>query len=297
MLKAALFQRARDEFFRQVASRRENSFLRRLRGSRSCDGSRYVAYFGSAGLANRLRAHVIASAYAERTGRTLVPIWASNQHLGCVFADLFEFDASTAISFQSIRHLSYLKNINAVQGDASDYAEDLVFFKTQWQDVSSEYLLGSVRPYCDSFRKWYRPRAEITAFVECAVTLWPQCVLGVHIRRGDFVTHTGQAIPQLRYIAAIRQSLAEMPERAAVFLASDASPEQLEEIYAAFPGRILPRVEKPEFFEGARGSLPGARGSLIDILLLSRASRLILTPGSTFGEFAAQISNAPVQYA
>ncbi len=148
-----------------------------------------------------------------------------------------------------------------------------------------------------SFEKWIEPRAEIASFVEQCVAPWPQNVLGVHVRRGDFVTHTGQAISQSRYIVAMRRALAEMSDGTNIFLTSDASAEELQEIYDAFAGRVLPLIQKCSHFEGVRGSLPGARGALVDLLLLSRASRLILTPGSTFGEFAAQISNAPVMFA
>lgn len=283
--------------FRQLATNREGVLLRRLRDSSRQPGLRYVAYVGSAGLANRLRAHVIAGAYAERTGRILAPCWVSNKHLGCVFSDLFDPALPEGINFRTIRRVGYLKHIAAAQGEMSDYPEDLIFFKTQWQDVHSEYLLRAARPHCDSFSRWVTPKAEVSAFVEHAVALWPRQVLGVHVRRGDFVTTTGQAISLSRYVVAMGRVLSEMPEDTGVLLASDAPAEELQEIYAAFPGRILPRVFKPTFFEGVRGSLPGARGSLVDMLLLSRASRLILTPGSTFGEFAAQISNVEVIYA
>ncbi len=267
-----------------------------MRDSGSHTGSRYVAYFGCAGLANRLRAHVIASAYALRTGRILVPCWVNNEQLGCEFSDLFDFDALEGINFRTIRRVGYLKHIAAAQGDMSDYQEDLVFFKTRWQYVNLDYLLRASRPHCNSFQKWIEPRAEITSFVERSVASWPQSVLGVHVRRGDKVGE-GWGLSNSRYVAAMRRVLAEMPEGTGIFLASDASPEELQEIYDAFPGRIVPSIDRPECLEGARGSLPGARGSLVDLLLLSRASRLILTPGSTFGEFAGQISNAPVIYA
>lgn len=292
-----MLQAASVALFRHLAARRENSFLRKLRCSASGAGSRYVAYIGTAGLANRLRAHVIASAYAERTGRTLVPCWVSNKHLGCVYSDLFDSGALERIHFDTVRRVGYRKNVAAVQGDGSDYPDDLVFFKTQWQDVNSEYLLHASRPDCANFQKWFRPRAEVSLLVERTVKQWPRNVLGVHVRRGDFVTHTRQAIPQSRYIAAMERVLAEMPDRGSIFLASDASAEELQCIRDAFPGRIARNVKKPELFEGARGSLAGARGAMVDMLLLSRCSRLILTPGSTFGEFAAQVGGTPFSYA
>lgn len=297
MIKVTLLQKTKAALFRQLDIRRENSFLRELHDSGGCDGLRYVAYIGCAGLANRLRAHVIASVYAERTGRILVPCWSNNSHLGCAFSDLFDFDALEGINYRTVRRVDYLKHIATAQGDTLDYPENLVFFKTPWQYVNSEYLHRAARPFCDSFWRWVKPRAELLSFVERSVAPWPQNLLGVHVRRGDFVTHTGQAISQSRYIVAMGRVLAEMPEGVKIFLTSDAHAEELQEIYDAFPGRILPRIHKSAYFEGVRGSLSGARGSLVDMLLLSRASRLILTPGSTFGEFAAQMNNVPVTYA
>ncbi len=213
-----------------------------------------------------------------------------------MFSDLFDFDASEKISFRTIRRVDYLKHVDTAQGDTLDYPENLVFLKTPWQYVNSDYLLRTSRSFSNSC-EWFKPRTEVLSFVDRSVASWPLDVLGVHVRRGDFVTHTGQAISQSRYISAMERALAEMPPGASVFLASDAPAEQLEQIYDAFPGRILPYVHKPELFDGPRGSLSGARGSLVDMLLLSRVSRLVLTPGSTFGEFAAQISNTPVIFA
>ncbi len=291
-----LMKKARIAFFTYLAAKRESNLLKRLHSADGPTGARCIAYIGSAGLANRLRAHVISSVYAERTGRTLIPGWVVNEHLGCEFSDLFESDSPKGINFQSVRQVTYVRPLSSFQGDVSDYPEEMVFFKTQWQDLTSEYLLRAAKPYCGNFGKWFKPRSEISAFVDHCVAQWPQSVLGVHVRRGDFVPQD-QDLPESRYNAAISRALAELPDTTRILLVSDAPPEDLRAIENAFPGRVMPPIMKPEGFLGARGTLSEARGALVDMLLLSRTSMLILTPGSTFGEFAGFISNIPAVFA
>jgi hypothetical protein len=248
-------------------------------------------YFAHAGLGNRLRAHMMAQLYAQRTGRTLLTGWVSSIHLGAGFTDLFAWDGPEKVPFESIRCISYRKGDLSPQGDRQDFQEEMVYFEPEWQFVDKEYLAAAMGEQDYLPAESLHPCAKLQARLDEIRRKWPSSMLGIHVRRGDFVTHSRQAISMERYVSSARKVLASMAPETHVFLASDASDEELQPLQDAFPNRIDKRSV------GSRESLDGAEDSLIDMMLLSSTQHLILTPGSTFGEFAALYGRVPTTYA
>jgi len=250
-----------------------------------------VTYFAYAGLGNRLRAHMMAQAYALRTGRELVVSWDKTRHLSADFGELFVWDGPTTASYKSSRRLPYVKGELSPQSDRENFEEDIVCFDAQWQFVDSEYLFQSLGDFSGVILGSLRPEAKLAEQIAKVKSQWPKSVVGIHVRRGDFVTHTGQAISLDRYITATRKVLSTMPDDTHLFMASDASDAELLPIQEAFYGKIERCAVHP------RESAAGAQASLRDLLLLSGTNHLVLTGGSTFGEFAALYGKVPVTFA
>jgi CBS domain-containing protein len=99
-------------------------------------------------------------------------------------------------------------------------------------------------------------------------------VIGVHIRRGDF--KLGSQLTSLEYfIAGIILVRKEIGESAPVTIFTDASIDEIAEVMAL--ENVLLAENKPD---------------ILDILLLSMSKVIILSGSSTFGYWAAFLSNA-----
>ena len=114
-------------------------------------------------------------------------------------------------------------------------------------------------------------------------------MIGVQIRRGDFVKFD-QAVKLERYINATERALAACPD-AGVFLASDGAPKELAPFLSQFSQKLNFQATVQ------RDRLEGVQDALVDLILLSKCDRLVITPLSSFGELAAKINNVECEWA
>lgn len=250
--------------------------------------SKYLTYLASAGLGNRLRAHLIAYVISIKTERKLLIRWFSNVHCHSTFYDLFE---PSSLLYQKGRFhsIEYLKNpkelVDSANVAVEENSRDVLILDFEWQFVEYKYLVEVIRGF--DLRKILVLRQDLQKEVDQLVEYIGGDFLGVHIRRGDFKV-TGQIVALEKYIALISCKVDENPD-IKIFIASDENRDQLEPLLSHFRN-IYFRETK------GRQSLNGMEDAVIDMFLLSEARQLILTPGSTFGELAALIGEVPYEF-
>lgn len=257
------------------------------------------------GLANRLRALDSAVGLAARWGCPLHVLWVRTPELNAPFSSLFRLgDAFTvAERFSLIRdngraqllsrkllREAYLRRFSAFKSiifhdevirrvrekkGFGDLAEALpAYIESNWR------FHPSPDPYC-----WLAPTPSIAAAVEAHTAAFDDRTIGVHIRRRDnrqSIRHS----PTEAFIEVMESALGEDP-RTHFFLATD-SPAEETRLRLRFGERILSRSRKL-----SRLHTSGLRDALVDLLLLSRTSRIIGSHWSSFSGVAAEIGRIP----
>lgn len=265
--------------------------LRRCLKGSNASTDRFVSYFADAGMCNRLRSHLIADSFARRTGRNLVVRWKKNRQCGAAFEELFCWGDE---SFGRFRNIA-IKEFPGIQIPAEEHPLDdelsqLVLFDVFWQWVTPTQFLGFLGQFATEARKWLTPLPFVSERVDAASDQWPDQMVGVHVRRGDFREKQGWAIGTESYVEAMRRIREESGEDCYFFLASDASDDELAPLLAEFRGRLFRSPPSP------RDDPDGVTEALITMLLLSKTDRLLLTPRSSFGETAAFLGGQPYEY-
>jgi hypothetical protein len=261
-------------------------------GDRKRPGGRAVSYLVFRGLANRMRAHIIAQDYAIRSERSLSVYWQENEECGASFTDLFVWNGPEAISNKDICFIGYDYELDQSTANLVDtIVNETVVLDINWQFINRFAFEKRLLAGVDAAREYLIPRDDILNEVNHFAANWPTSMIGVHIRRGDFVNIADQAIEMERYANAIRESIKTMPADTGIFIATDAQPQEIATLNEEFTGQIRMRPNLQ------RDSKLGVRSALIDMLLLSRTNYLVLTPLSTFGEMAAFLKNVPFKYA
>lgn len=268
--------------------------LRRLRGPPAHPPGRLVSYLAHRGLANRMRAHYVAQDFALRTGRTLAANWPRTDECHATLTDLFEWDGPSSFpaNARTIVVRYDPEEDLAWPGLDGDPRADAVVLDAPWQNIKRLPFKRRFGDRLDAARRFLVPRPDIQAEADAFDRDWPPAVIGVHIRRGDFVTVAQQALPTYRYVRAIAAALADAPPGCALFLASDGTDDELAPVLHEVRAPILPR--RPP---GPRHTTDGVRGALVDMLLLARTRQIVLTPSSSFGEMATFLGNVPFLYA
>jgi len=256
------------------------------------EAGRYVTYICDGGMANRLKSHLMASQFALNTGRSLLVNWPRTQACGAKYEEIFEWNGSSHGPFFSIKILrfpgfqpSYTPDVEAFI--STDHQCSLIVLDTRWQWTSRQQLFKILHTSRDNLLSNLVPVNEIKQEVSNILETWPSSVCGVHIRRGDFAQMGHWLIDIEKYCVAMEQVQAELEPDTKFFIATDAPDSEIAPVLHVFGERILKR--KPSL----RDTTDGVKEALIDLLLLSKTKRLILTPRSSFGEIAAFWGDVP----
>lgn len=252
-----------------------------------------VTYLAYRGLANRLRAHILAQDFALRTERKLVVNWPETPECCAKFDNLFVWeDEDRNIPNKDYCLVRYDHHKDKSSHDlAVNLPHKSVILDIHWQFVDRRAFETRLGEHLDAARSYLIPKPDILQEVEKLSLNWSVSTIGVHIRRGDFTTKANQGLGLERYSRSIRKALEIMGGDTTIYLASDGSKEEISPLLKEFGARIINRPSLP------RTSREGVRSALIDMLLLSRTQFLILTPISTFGEMAAFLGKVPYTYA
>ena len=259
---------------------------------------RYVIYNNHDGLANRLRLHCLAYAYALKTKRKLVIDWKRNVYCYATYHDLFVGGSSslTMLSPWERGYLRFAKRFNRYSFDPNtlsdgDGVESLVNLPHRVVDVSnlnSSTGKGSrLGPYHQEVLKSLIPRPEIQEKVNQFLDRFQSPTVGIHVRLGDFFYKYGAALPSVeRYIQMVRTITKFWPD-AVFILVSDGDEETLKPLLSAGKCKVRPKVNLRQFLEGMQDALT-------DLFVLSATDLVVSTPNSSFGGFAATLGNKPV---
>lgn len=242
-------------------------------------------------MCNRLKSHLVAQAFAKKTGRDLVVRWQTNRQCGVRFQDLFEWGDDRVGGFRRLA----VKRFPGIHTPPEAFPLDdepvpLVLFDTRWQWVTASQFRGFLGDFADEARTWLKPIPAIQDRVEKVIESWRRPTVGVHVRRGDFREMNGWCVATERYVEAMRGITQRMGGDISFLLASDSGDEEVKPIVDAFPGQVhrLPA--------SARNTLEGVSEALVCMLLLSRTDHLLLTPRSSFGETAAFLGGQPFDF-
>jgi hypothetical protein len=284
-----------DHFKKARTAIRRRRMLRDLRRDirQGSDGRKYVTYLVMQGLTNRFKAHLMAAHYAEQLGRTLVPVWYKTPECHASFEDVFS-NSAPAWSYQTKRVVGYDVARNRASAEISDMKDDhsdLLILDLDWQYTYMPRLtdrIGGTQKFADLFAQTLNVRDDIKSRVATTVAAWGCPMIGVQLRRGDFVK-LGMSVPTEHYITAAKMALATRPD-AKIYLASDATRSELAPFLDHFGTKCVFTERK------GRDNEEGIRDAMYDLLLLSRCSYLILTKFSGFGHMAAQIGAVPFEW-
>ncbi len=247
--------------------------------------SGFIGYTAFAGLANRMRAHTAALIFSHFSSLPVVPIWQVNKQCGANFLDIFDDTSNNNI-------LGFTK-INLVEK-----SEQKPFLNQLQQD--SLNILHYSWQFFDSF-SWIKKqnlkkividklnfKKEIIDMQNCQLKKSCELSIGVHIRRGDFVTHTSYARPIESYYNSIDKMIQNtMCKNITIFISTDDSIEIKNE--------IKKRYNKYNViwnnFHTLREQKDSIKNACADLLDLASCDKLVLTPKSSFGDFASFLSN------
>jgi hypothetical protein len=252
-----------------------------------------VTYLAYRGLANRLRAHILAQDFALRTERKLVVNWPETPECCVQFDDLFVWKGEDRnIANKDYCLVRYDRHKHRSSHDlAVNLPHKSVILDINWQFVDRETFETKLGKQLDAARSYLIPKPDILQEVEQLSLNWSLSTIGVHIRRGDFITTANQGLGLERYSRSICKALEIMGRDTTIYIASDGTKEEISPLLREFGARVINHPSLP------RSSREGVRSALIDMLLLSRTQFLILTPISTFGEMAAFLGKVPYTYA
>lgn len=257
------------------------------------------------GLGNRIRSVDSAIALAECTGKKVKVIWDANEELNCPFSELFELsdkfelkEISTnyfprkvnekfsillhklsinyPFSYDSVLHESDISRLKSEHYNFCDQKH----FKKIYININGRFLLPE-EPY-----KFFKPVKSIEARVDELSKSFNSHTIGIHIRRTD----NQMAIinsPLERFFELMADEKSRN-EKVKFYLATD-SPESEKKITDRFPGDVI-MIQK----ELRRDKEEGIKDALIDLLCLSRTSKIIGSFWSSFSEVAAEMGKIPL---
>lgn len=255
-------------------------------------GRPVLGYICFAGLGNRLRVHLLATAASLATQRKLLVRWPANDQCGCTFSDLFVADAGMEMGCAATpRVVGRAEARERPDGTPpwscfEDSEAVFVLMDYDWQYVDEADIWRWVSGLVTDPIAALKPKQDVLAQVD-AVCDGQSPAIGVHIRRGDFLTHTRSSPELSRVVAAVEAAKARYTTPPAVMVCSDGSPAELEPLLAQLGPDVVFRAGS------VRDTPEGVREALVDMLVLARCDSLVLTTESSFGKMAALLGQVP----
>lgn len=247
---------------------------------------RILSYKADAGLGNRLRAHFAAQLLALYSGRKVVPAWERSAAFGALHDEIIDFPAE-CLPYDSHAIIPFDGRFyGQVYPTIAESAASLAILAPEWQYIMPEHLFRGQSYYASAIRNNFRWQQRIVEEAAPLLGRWRRPVLGIHVRRGDFVpTHMNVSIA--RYVQALKIASASR-QFGSIFIASDGTTDEIFEVARC--------VDVPAFFDldgQCREGNTGSRKAAADLYLLSQADFLVLTPHSSFSEMAAFLGRMP----
>lgn len=275
------------------------------------------------GLGNRLRALGSAMAFARRTDRVLVLIWEPDQHLNCLYTDLFTSNDEFVVSnefvsddswpfrknnatdsmMKKVKWYNYMRTNGTSPNTAIDEVKDDVSHHIY---VSTCYVIQSpVTPFIIRTQSSYwqvlrtlTPHIDVVRLIERFASYPMSSMIGVHIRgksinadidgvsAADYSEESSKRTDYWRNLTRVDTFVAEMrrqPRDQLFYVAADHR-EVFLRLEWEFPSRVFYTPRRCD--DRDKKCLPFA---LADILLLARCSSLRGSYWSSFSELSVRI--------
>lgn len=269
------------------------------------------------GLSNRIRAIASAAAVAKKEGRWLRVVWEKDIHINASFFDLFD---STASRITDVWETFDFRELLPDTFDSYNYLEpELGAKKYAYVDMSvpkhiyvkSAYRLNSTASFEeeDAFLKSLVPSKAVQNFINLVAHLEKEAI-GVHIRsmkpleelpqlpRNAYPEEGWEKLDKYRSISTSGKFAQEMRRildsnpNTNFFLATD-SWNATTTVVKTF-GNSVTFLDSHACRDRSALCLQYA---LADLFLLSKCSRILGSPWSSFSEVAGALRGAPIAYA
>ena len=261
-------------------------------------GIRYVTYDNYDGLANRLRLHCLAYAYALKTKRKLIVNWKRNANCYATYHDLFVGGpySFTLLSQWERLYFRFVKRFDCysfepdtwLDGDGVETLENVPNRVVEVSNLDASTGKGSrFGLYHKEVIRSLIPRPEIQENVNQFLYQLNSPTVGIHVRLGDFVDKYGAALPSVEHYFAIIQRITKLWPDAVFILVSDGDKEKLSPLFNAGNCKIRPKIN-------TRRTIEGMKDALVDLLVLAATDLVVSTPYSSYGGFAAMLGNKSI---
>jgi len=260
----------------------------------SSESKRCIVFFATrGGLCNRLRAIVSLKIIARFLGIPFYFIWLENPSCQGGISNLCSVES----------HINVIDFVNMIKSQSYDiYAESAP--DAEWLFYDKYRTIANLGSWSD-FKELYSKEARkfldelisnqgLAGFLEEFVQKKQLGdFLGVHIRRTDFVKYYKQTYPDkaLPSIEDYKDKIYKERSSDKFFISTD-EVGVIDELDVYF-GDSLCFVNVGEFnTKNLRQT--SFKHSLLDLSVLSRAKKLIITPGSSFSSYAASVANMEI---
>ncbi|WP_099469143.1 O-fucosyltransferase family protein [Konateibacter massiliensis] len=243
----------------------------------------------SGGLCNRIR--VINSAYelAKKRGDKLTVLWLNNAELNCPFESLFQ-------PVSEIKMINIYSNFNLkklfLQLSANQRFDNTAIENNKRDGVLNKDFFDSLKKnvfistwehfYPSSDYRFFQASDEIQSRIDKITSQFGKNSVGVHIRRTDH-TWAIESSKTNNFVTAIEQELAVNPDAKFYVATDDINEENL--LREKFPDSIISNQNKTL----SRNSVAGMHDALIDLICLSKTTKIFGSYFSSFTDVAADM--------
>lgn len=244
----------------------------------------------SFGLSNRLYALKYAALLQEHTRLKLVLYWPLSPWLNCEHEQLFSLK-TPLIHLVNISQQEFHEKTKGLQNEEISLPTQLnkrdTYLNCKLVNSDGAMLRSHCPPICKVIKINKKIKARVKKFYE--ENLKEKKPIGIHWRRGDgpFMREPYDISPQIKNSRTRNY-----------FIASDC-PRALTQLQKNFPLPsftkrnidLAPLQNQEGFKSSTRNTSTGAEDAFIDMILLSKCSKIIGTPGSTFSELATELKS------
>jgi hypothetical protein len=263
------------------------------------DPRRTMTVSCKSGLCNRLKVLLSGIALAEASGRDFSMVWEVRDSCGAGFSDLFQSRWVIHPAPLNLRG----REIDLIAA-AWDCMPDILALEDR--DLLVTYHDWLIRPAryshhkplvarCAQLLNDLSPASEICKRIESLrASLFRDQMIGVHLRRGDFVASRPDVASNLApTLALLDKWLDELPDAGILLCTDDGAdtwnsnaPQPSEGIVAQFETRYGGRVARTRPRTLNRRESGAIQDAVADLWLLRATDRFIGTAGSSFSELA-----------